>query len=60
VFDTILYLRLERATTNSFVTYKLTRPMNFTQAAYMVETVQMPGWEVIFGSLVNPDEPEVS
>ena len=48
------YLRMERESTGSFMTYKLPKRMPFDYACTWAEA-QLPGWEVIHGCIFNPD-----
>ena len=48
------YLRMERESTGSFMTYKLPKRMPFSYACDWVES-QLPGWEVIHGCIFDPD-----
>lgn len=50
----ILFVRIERASTNSWITYLLPRKMTLTQAEIVLQKI-MPGWEVVSGCLENPD-----
>jgi len=48
------YVRMERASTGSFMTYKLPKRMPFSYACDWAES-ELPGWEVIHGCIFNPD-----
>ncbi len=52
--DKVEYLRLERYSTGSFLTYKLPSVMTFDLANVYAEKYLFD-WEVINGCLVNPD-----
>lgn len=57
----INYVRLQRTKTDSWITYRLPKPMLWkdeeTYEALMDFLVlNMPGWELISGSINNPDE----
>jgi len=51
---TVRYLRMERSETNSWITVVLPDSMEFETACYYSENL-LPGWEVISGCLVDPD-----
>ena len=51
----VLYLRLCRVATNSWITFKLDHLVEFEVASDFVETM-LPGWELTFGSPTNPDK----
>jgi hypothetical protein len=53
----INYVRIERPATESWITYILPRPMGWHEAIYYIEA-DMPGWEVVSGCHLNPDEPD--
>ena len=51
----ILYMRIWRESTDSWMTFRLPHAMDFeTACMYMAEA--MPDWELVNGSLENPDK----
>ena len=51
----VQYLRLERESTGSFMTYKLFSPTGFVLAEHIVKQ-NLPGWDLIHGCIENPDD----
>lgn len=51
----VKYVRLSRANTNSWLTYKLPKSMEAYKVEAFMKSV-LPGWEVEFSSPENPDE----
>ena len=56
---TVKYLRMCREDTDSWITFPLSKEMNFNQACEWVEK-NMPEWEVYSGSLKNPDREDAN
>ena len=53
----VLYCRLDREKTGSYLTYKLPHPMTVGEADRWVEKT-LPEWELIHSTRVNPDGKE--
>ncbi len=53
--DDVLYIRMERKATGSFLTFKLPRQMQFNSATVYAERL-LQQWEAINGCLTDPDE----
>lgn len=51
---TVLFARLERLSTQSYMTYKLPKPMT-TEHAEVYVSMYLKGWEVINTTSKNPD-----
>lgn len=51
----VTYVRVWREGTDSYMTVRLPQPMNFSQACIWVEETMLPGWEVLMGSIEDPD-----
>lgn len=51
----ILFVRLDRESTSSYMTYDLPHIMTLDQAERFIEMI-LPGWEVINGCPENPDD----
>jgi len=51
----VLYCRLDREKTGSYLTYKLPHPMRAEEADRWIEKY-LPGWEIIHSTRSNPDE----
>jgi hypothetical protein len=52
--DTVLFCRLFRRHTKSYMTYKLPHPLPLNQVDLWVRS-KLPGWQVIHASAKNPD-----
>ena len=50
----VKFLRMERKSTDSWITFVLPRMMPFIQAANWAEA-RMPGWETVCGCPTDPD-----
>lgn len=53
--DHIEYVRLERASTGSWMTFRLPKMMHL-EDSYLWIHDNLPGWEFVQGCVVNPDE----
>lgn len=51
----VRYLRMERAATDSWITFVLPQSMDFNEACDFAENL-MPGWEAVSGCPFDPDE----
>lgn len=63
--ENINYCRLLREKTDSFITYQLPEPMAWdSEESYFaligLLAKLMPGWDLISGSVDNPDEEQVN
>lgn len=54
VYGEVNWLRLERPSTGSWLTYRLDSPMEFGDTDRYVQKM-LPGWEVVSGSPVKPE-----
>jgi hypothetical protein len=52
---TLNYTRLHRPRTDSWITFKLPKPLETTEMETFVK-VAMPDWEIVSASQYNPDE----
>jgi hypothetical protein len=50
----VRYLRMERASTDSWITFILPTEMGFIYACNWAEA-RMPGWEAVSGAYEDPD-----
>lgn len=53
--DHIEYVRLQRVSTGSWMTFRLPRVMHI-EDSYLWIHDKLPGWEFVSGCPVNPDE----
>lgn len=55
-YPPILYIRAERTSTDSWMTYKLPRPFSPDEDLEGWVAKHLPGWEWVSGCEHNPDE----
>jgi len=63
-FPPINYVRLERESTDSWITWHLPKPMRWEdeetyEALIEFLRVTMPGWDLVSACVENPDDEEV-